>query len=177
MKSILNENCEEKFIAIYRFDKVKKTPCVLSSVIGEDVLPLPTYKRGENNGKRYVIFDDNLSRDLQEKTKYPKVLNLEVEQVGTVTCKKGSHKRLTGLKNPLPIKYPKRFVGDTNKIGRDDALLVELTGNAGAETLTIYVFEHAKVEQDNLFNRWCENKLNLTLERIPAQKENAESHF
>lgn len=172
-------NGEAKQIAIYQFfnSEIAKTVYVLESVTGNNFLVnvLPEYKKHKlYTGKHYIIFEKN--RKAEQQKPYTDVFSLGIEKIGTAKCKKGSHKRLTGTYFPFE-KFPNRCFGTTNSIGRSDALLFEFTENR--QKLTIYVFENAINIADDLFKKWIDGKLCLTLEenRKPVTKENADSLF
>ena len=80
---------------------------------------------------------------------------------------------LTGIR-PSEL-YPNKLYGDNKKIGLHDALLFEFSDDR--EKLYVYVFEDMADNSQSLWEKWTAEKLCMTVETIPAEKENAVNLF
>lgn len=137
-----------------------RTRYVLQDCTGADVLPLPVYKKGDKQGKRYVQFEKR--REFRPgRRRFEYAFSLEKD-------KRGSSKCLTGVN--FSVEYSGRTFGDDKNIGRADGLLIEFSENR--EDLTIWVFDGQADTAETLFDRWTAGGLCMAVDPLPLEKGN-----
>ena len=149
--------------ALFIFEQKEDAPTryLLIKHIGADVPGFPAvYKRGSEKGNGYIGFRCNDTY----KNKYSHIIELAGGKVfaGVNFISRNPNKVFSNDSNP-------------NGLNRKDAVLIEFK-NEG-KIIEIYFFFGQAVNAETLYNLWLEGKLNMSVETIPAEKENAVSLF
>ena len=149
-----------KASAYYRFTRKVSSAYLLEEVRGLDVLPLPEYVRKPFTGRRYIKFELNKYDRSDIQIRFPWVFNLGRKP-------NGSSIRLTGVN--FPQENPFKTFGDNRNVGRSDAILIEFSPDR--EKLEMWLFEKQAGKSEELFRRWIDGSLCLTMESGQPEKK------
>lgn len=110
------------------------------------------------------------TQNKKQRERYPMSFSL-----GSYKNEKKKKRQVRGFTGVDPRLDPLKLYGDDKNIGLNDAVMFEFSPDK--EILKIWFFFG---EADSAFDNWeswTAGKLNMTVEPIPAEKENADSLF